>query len=130
MQVDILQKKKDILSRIYHITKETPIAGEEEDAQRYIDLMQSREELFDQIKVLDEKIPGGKPCKEAEGLLADIKKTAADIYALDKANEAAVSKIIANLKKSLKNIKDGKIMAKNYAENIAVSDGMFFDKKN
>jgi len=127
---ELLHKKWELLLAVYDITKKTVFKGDEEDAARYVGLMDSREKLFDQIKMLDEKIQGTAPCREAERISDEINKTAGEILALDKANEAEASRIIGTLKKSLKDIKAGKSVSKTYTDFISTSEGMYFDTKN
>ena len=79
MQLDILQKKNELLSQVYLLTKNTVFTGGDEDAVRYAELMENRERLFNEIKTLDDKLSDAEPCKEAERALAGIKKTTGDI---------------------------------------------------
>jgi 23S rRNA pseudoU1915 N3-methylase RlmH len=130
MRLEILQKKKELFSRIYDITRDTVFSGDENDAVRYADLMEKREKLFDQIKLLDDKISDAAPSKEAERIIADIKKTASDIISLDKQNAAMASRIMADVKKSLKDVHEGMNVSKGYSDHLVTSDGMYFDQKN
>ena len=129
-QLELMQKKKMLYSSIYDITNETVFTGEEEDATRYADLMEKREGLFGQIAQLDEDLSGIGLCKEAEPILADIKKIIKDIIALDKSHEAEVSRIMTELKKSLKDLSAGKSINKSYAGVIPGGEGTLFDTKN
>ena len=128
--IEILRKKQEFFSQIYDITKDTNFKGDDNDAQAYVYLMEKREQLFAQIKILDDKISGIAPSKEAESVIADIKKTVKSIIALDQANEAVTSRIMSGLKKSLKGINEGKNASVRYTDYIATSDGMYFDQKN
>jgi len=130
MSAELLQKKNDLLSRVLKLTEAAVFTGGEEDAQTFIDLIEARGELFEQIKTLDDKISDAALSTEAGAVLADIKKTAGLIYAIDKKNEAETARMMASLKKSLKEIKDGRNLSLKYTDFIAVSDGMYFDKKN
>jgi len=130
MAIEHLQKKKELLSQIRDMTRAAAFTGAEEDARIFADLMENREKLFGQIKILDDKITDGKPCKEAERLLSDIRTIAGDIIALDKINGDVSSRILADIKKSLKGIKDSRSVSKGYANYIQTSDGMYFDTKN
>ena len=130
MELGPLRQKKALLSRICDLTEAAVFTDGEDDAPAFIELMENRERLFAQIKILDEKISGIEPGTEAEGIMSDIIKTTGDIIALDKKNEAAASRIMTGLKKSLKGINEGKSVNAKYNEFIASNDGMYFDKKN
>ena len=92
--------------------------------------MENREKLFDQIKILDDKMTDTDPGTEARSVISEIKKTTADIIGLDKDNEAKASRIMADLKKSLKGINENKNINIKYNDFIPTNDGMYFDKKN
>jgi len=130
MLIELLQKKKELLSQVYTITKDAVFSGNEDDALTFADLMDNREKLFGQIKILDDKMPDDTPCKDAERLLSDIRNISGDIIALDNNNGEVSSRILADIKKSLKGINDGKNVSKGYANFVQTSDGMYFDKKN
>jgi len=130
MDLTPLQKKSELLNRVLALTEAAVFTGGEDDADVFISLIEARGELFDQIKILDDEIPDAALNTEAEAVLADIKKTAGRIYAVDKRHEAETARMMAGLKKSLKEIKDGRNVSQKYTDFIAVSDGMYFDKKN
>ena len=127
---EILLKKKQLFAQVYDLTKAAAFNGGEDDAQTFIDLMESREKLFSQIETLDKQLSGMALSKEAESVMSDIKKTAADIVALDAANGAAASRIMSGLKKSLKGINEGRSASVVYNDFIPSNDGMYFDQKN
>jgi hypothetical protein len=130
MSLEKLQKKRELFSQIYDITKEVVLSGDENDALIFSELMEKREGLFTQIKILDDEISGYAPSKEAERIIIDIKKTAGDIIVLDKKIGAAASRIMFELKKSLKDVHEGINVSKGYTDHIVTNDGMFFDQKN
>ena len=125
-----LLKKKELLTKVYEMTKAVKFTGGEDDADAYTNLMERRELLFNEIKILDDEISGIDQSTDAYGIMDDIKKTAEGIVALDRENEAAASKIIDGLKKSLKGINEGKHASIKYTDFIPTSDGMYFDQKN
>jgi len=130
MQITLLQKKRELFSRVYDITAAAVFTGGESDAQTYIDLMEARGGLFDQIKILDDEISDIMPGTEAESIMADIRKTAGDILALDKKIGVEASRIMDGIKKSLKGINEGRNASIKYTDFITTSDGLYFDKKN
>ena len=131
MSLDILRKKSELLKQVHCLTKNTAFTGDGEDAARYAGLMETREKLFGQIKILDDKLSGMELCKEAERIMSDIKRTTGDILTLDKKNEEVVSGIMNGLKKSIKGIKDGKSMSVKYNDFIPLTnEGAVFDEKN
>ena len=130
MSVELLRKKKELLTRVLAMTEAAVFTGDEDDAQVYIDLTDARGELFSQIKILDDKISDTASCTEAEALSDDVKAIARRIYALDEKNAAAAARIMDGFKKSLRDIKDGKNVSQKYTGFLPVSDGMYFDQKN
>ena len=130
MNLELLKKKNELLARVLEITEAAVFTGGEDDPEVFIGLIEMRGEIFNQIKILDDEISDAALNTEAEAILADIKKTAGKIYAVDKRREAETARMMAGLKKSLKEIKDGRNVSQKYTDFIAVSDGMYFDKKN
>jgi hypothetical protein len=130
MTLEDLQKKRELFSLIYDITNKTVFSGDENDADIYVGLMEERQELFNQIKILDEGKSEGMPSKEAERILTDIKVTINKIVSLDKAIETKSERIMNELKKSLKDVNQGMSASKSYIDHISTSDGMYFDQKN
>jgi len=130
MCIETLRKKKELLTRALELTEAAVFTGDENDAEVFINLTETRGELFGQIKILDDKISGDASGTEAEALLNDIRRTAAALYALDEKNRAETARIMDGLRKSLRDLKDGKNVSIKYTDYIAVSDGMYFDQKN
>jgi len=129
MAIEHLLKKKSLFIQIYDITKATVFTGGEEDALTYAALIENRERLFNEIKSLDKKIPETPRGTDAERALSDIRNTVRGIVELDKKNEADVTRILNSLKKSLREIKEGKNASNKYSEYLT-NDGVYFDKKN
>ena len=118
------------MTRALELTEAAVFTGDENDAEVFINLTETRGELFGQIKILDDKISGDASGTETETLLNDIRRTAAALYALDEKNRAETARIMDGLRKSLRDLKDGKNVSIKYTDYIAVSDGMYFDQKN
>lgn len=132
--------KADKLKEILEITKSRVFTGEEDDAERFENFYEKRNEIFEQISRIDSNISefninddmiNSLLYKEVEKIKATIKTYAAEIIEIDKKNKVIMTELMEHIKKNMKNIKNQKIVRRTYQDNY-IYDEMkgFFDSKS
>lgn len=132
MSTALLEHKYDLIKEVFNITKDTTFVGDENDSERYIELMEKRTDIFERIYALDSEIESEKSTgfdKDVE-LNKKIKIKMQEIIDLDNENQPFIKKAKNELKHSIKNYKTGKNLNKGYAQYVALNEGMSFDTKN
>lgn len=139
--VELLRRKHELLKNMLHITENTKFRDEEDDAEKYIGMIEKREEIMKELLLIDQRLKAladdssqakgnDKPQMEARQLLAEIKKTAGQIISLDKAMADVVPRITEDLKKHMKGISAGKTLNSAYQSAgiyASYNDGSSFD---
>jgi hypothetical protein len=126
---EILQQKKDLLVEIYNVTKDTVLVGDENDGDRYVNMMDAREGLFQRLMPLGNEAPDVSDT-ESGRIFDEIKKITGDIIQLDKSNEPYVARYMETVRKSLKDMSAGKNMSTKYIDYIPSNEGVLFDSRN
>lgn len=137
---ELLLKKRDLVEEMYLMTESTRFYGDEEDPNKYIKLIEKRQRNIEEIISINDKLKEepylkllNSPTKKLEGNIYSINhaiKTAAEkILQLDKKNVKLVEKIMLNLKKEIKGIKNAKNMNSLYHNDSYLHGGNYFDKK-
>ncbi len=138
--IKLYRLKADKLKEILEITKSRVFTGEEEDAERFENFYEKRNEIFEQISRIDSNISefninddmiNSLLYKEVEKIKATIKTYAAEIIEIDKKNKVIMTELMEHIKKNMKNIKNQKMVRRTYQDNY-IYDEMkgFFDSKS
>ena len=138
--IKLYRLKADKLKEILEITKSRVFTGEEEDAERFENFYEKRNEIFEQISRIDSNISefninddmiNRLLYKEVEKIKATIKTYAAEIIEIDKKNKVIMTELMEHIKKNMKNIKNQKMVRRTYQDNY-IYDEMkgFFDSKS
>lgn len=138
--LELLIQKRDFVTHILNATKSTSFAGTEEDAVAYIDLMDERQSLFDQIIALDNELQSPEHqnilaaadadlLKQIEDITENIKRESQAIIALDQANQPIVEQIKAKLSAQIKDVRQGKNLNNMYQATVPHSTGQFDTSK-
>lgn len=136
--VAYLEKKREMLNEMLFLTKSVKFNGTDKDPEKYIELIEKRQELMDKIQKLDteadfspgkiDMLPIG--LRKDAGLLWDnIKSLAAQIIELDKELLEKAQYIVNNLKDNMKTMQEGKSIRNIYNEDAAAYNGYYFDKR-
>jgi hypothetical protein len=129
--LSLLGSKLKLLKRVYRETKDVTFVGDDNDAQRYVDLYEARQSVFAEIYKIDAQLPEDKKSfgTEAEAVLKQIKDTVSGIVELDKEVLGFAEKSIASLKGSIKGINVGKSLSAGYSQNLSMIAGQHFDTR-
>ena len=138
--IKLYRLKADKLKEILEITKSRVFTGEEDDAERFENFYEKRNEIFEQISRIDSNIiefninddvMNSLLYKEVEKIKNTIKTYAAEIIEIDKKNKVIMTELMEHIKKNMKNIKNQKIVRRTYQDNY-IYDEMkgFFDSKS
>ena len=105
--------------------------GNEGDAERYIEFIDSREKLFDVLKKIDNEIKES-PCNE--NLSVDLLDDEASLLIRDIINQNQIfidraDNIFEDIKSKIKEVKSTRDINMYYNFDNAASSGMLFDKK-
>lgn len=131
-RVELLTKKNEVLNKILEITKDTTFVGDENDAERYVELYETRETFFNEISKIDDELKKDATAfgMEAEAVIKRIKNTISGIIKLDKENEPFAQKAVEFLKGNIKGINVGKSLNQGYNRYASANTGIYFDTKN
>ncbi len=126
---DMLKQKHLLLTRVYELTRNAKIGNSADDAEKYIELIDKRENIFNQIRSIDDKMgndTNGKPFILDESL-----KLLKDIFDLSKKMESSVGSIVSDLKQRMQGIGNGRIINNAYQQEYVNSydQGFMFDTK-
>ncbi|MDR3090633.1 MAG: hypothetical protein LBU36_00330 [Clostridiales bacterium] len=117
------ERKDALLGEILKLTESVTFVGDENDPQRYIDLMERRTPLFEEIYGLDEKIEGERVTAPMREKLLRIKK-------LDEENAAYAQKADGFLKSRLREASNTRHLNSAYNQMMPSAAGASFDSKN
>lgn len=136
-------KKITALETIAQLTRNTNLAPDESAADRYINLMDRRRELLEQVMELDTKIKlaedeyGNSPAYAAEKSAYEseildkkrsVRQLSQDILALDQRMSAIVPLIMADVKRHMVNLSAGKAVSQRYTPSAEMA-GSTFDRQ-
>ncbi len=142
--LEMLYEKQYILDEILSCTINTTFYDNQEDNyEKYINLMETRKLYFDKIKSIDKKLNDVKFknifLNGSQNFLADVNgiKSSFSIISkkiidIDKQNQEVINKIMAYIKSEMKDVKDYKKVSVIYNDNsdLIYNAGYYFDKTN
>lgn len=141
--LQLLSRKIRYLKEIFTITKETVFTKEdyEQNALNYISMIDRRENIIYELKVIDENISHHKYNKifedkefilEVNKLKEVIKDIVKQIISIDESFENTKNEIMNNFKDKLKQINISKNINKAISKqsDYMVNDGTYYDSKN
>jgi len=122
---ELLFQKRDLVTYMLNATKETAFTGSEKDAERYITLVEKRQELIEEITSIEAALsqePHASIIANATGDFKStieqvneiIKKESVEIIDIDKKNEPLVKQAETLLRSQIKGVKTGKNMKNTY----------------
>ncbi len=126
---DMLKQKHHLLTRVYELTSNAKIGNTADDAEKYVELINKRENIFIQLRDLDEKLGNDKDGKPF--ILNESLKLLKDIHDLDKKMESSVSSMVSDLKQRMQGLGNGRIINNAYQQEYVNSydQGFMFDTK-
>lgn len=134
--IQILGKKGRLLSSVLQITRAQKLYIADEDAEKLLSELNTRQKLIDEILNLDKMIDRvyfnqmiGEGDPQASKLDNDIKSLLKNIAQEDKRNIRDAEEKVSEYKSQIKNLKSEKERLNKYTNGSAYSDGIFFDKK-
>lgn len=115
--------KRELIEQLIEMTKKQTVALQEEDVDRYIELLNGRQAILNQIQVLHEVQPETKEQHEEE-LVTELKT-------IDDANRMEFERQFEEVKKKLREVRIMKKREEQYNNpyDISWEEGVFFDKK-
>ena len=142
--LEMLYEKQYILDEILSCTINTTFYDNQEDNyEKYINLMETRKLYFDKIKSIDKELNDVKFknifLNGSQNFLADVNgiKSSFSIISkkiidIDKQNQEVINKIMAYIKSEMKDVKDYKKVSVIYNDNsdLIYNAGYYFDKTN
>ncbi|GHU50787.1 hypothetical protein AGMMS49975_02540 [Clostridia bacterium] len=123
---ELLGKKQRILTEILNLTKDVTFVGDESDAERFVELMIKRGELFDEIFPLDAELAKNS----VPAVNDEINKLLCAIKKIDEENDPFVKKAHANLKIHIKEVKTTRNLNEKYQQYSKIGESVQFDTKN
>lgn len=113
-----------LIQQLIKLTSMQSDALKEEDVETFISLLEDREAILAEIKVLGEKEPHEKNLAE--------EKLIADLIALDNENRIEFERQHNEVKNKLKEVRMMRQRENNYSNpyNVAREEGILFDKRN
>jgi hypothetical protein len=136
---ELLKEKLGLLCEIRELTEASYFGGEmdEDAAERYITLYETREPLMECIAGIDGELKdiGGQPltgteADEAKKLEDEIRRTAKAIHDIDETNKKSAAAYADTLKSGIRNIKKGHAANVAYLTEIYSDGGGYLDKRN
>ncbi len=132
--LDNLRQKKSALDDILRLTQTVGFTGEEDDALKYITMVENREKCFTRLRELDAALLSGRPSDQLiteEKLLNDqIEALALSIIEADNLLKERCTSIMSQLKSGLKQINQGRNVNNVYTPQVGLSGGLYFDQTN
>lgn len=115
--------KRELIEQLIELTKMQTTALEKEDVDEFIRLLDTRQEVLDQIQVLHEMHPDTKEQHEEE-LVTQLKE-------IDDKNRVEFEKQFEEVKKKLREARAMKKREEHYNNpyDISWEEGVFFDKR-
>lgn len=116
--------KRELIKKLIEITKKQQVLLEQEEVESYIELLDERQIILDQLNELYIKHPELRQQDDTD-LLDELKK-------LDESNKVEFERQFEETKKKLKEVR---MMKKNEIQytnpySIAHEEGVYFDKRN
>ena len=148
--LELLNKKEELYTGLLEITMAQKKDIEENDANNIEKLIEGKQVIIDEINVIDkifvttyENLKTGMNVKEIRKLdiikypeLSDVKakvgnimSLANEIMQLEKENKDKLTSLFEDVKRELKNLKQGKKSLKAYDSKPIMRDGIYIDKK-
>lgn len=136
--VDKLNKKSTLLSIMLAQTKAIIFREREDDADKYIELVEKRQLLMDEILTLDRQIQELENTQsfsdsvktEKDTIKNSINAVISQILILDKKNKEHSKKILSDIQNNMKSIKEQKNIHNLYGSEKDYSyNGYYFDNK-
>ena len=136
--LELLTQKRDFITNILTSTQVIGFTGIEEDAQTYIELMEKRQAIFQNIADIDKALQekehadrissaDGELLERINQLIETIQRQAKQVIALDNKNKDLVDKARSLLSDQIKGVRQGKNL-KNMYQTDRISGYTKFDK--
>ncbi len=115
--------KKELIELLIKITQRQEKALENEDIDKFISLLEDRQELLDKMEVLHQEYPETREQHEEE--------LVKELQALDQKNQEEFKRQFEEVKENLRKVRQMKKSEQQYNNPYDTSweEGMFFDKK-
>jgi hypothetical protein len=133
---ELLREKAELLNDIYDLTAAEDFSVmDEEKAERYANLYETREPMMECIAAIDTELAeyAGKSGKFGDGvaeLAESVRLTAKKIYDLDKQYEKTAAAYAESIKKEIRSLKKGHAANVAYMTEVYSEGGTVLDKKN
>ena len=111
-------EKISILQEVLSLTQSVGFKGNDDDAEKYIDLIAKREELFEKAKEIDKKLDPSDNTPEAGKYRRELGVLAKQIIEQDNYMNTTVLKIREEAKADLRNINTGKNLSNLYGSTL------------
>jgi len=118
---ELYLEKIAVLQEVLELTRDVGFNGNDDDADKYIDLIAKREELFDKAKGIDKKLELSENTPETEEYMRRIGVLAKQIIEQDNYMNTTILKIRDDAKASVKSINTGKNLSNLYASAVPSS---------
>ena len=115
---DLYFEKIAILKEVLKLTQSIEFKGNEDDADKYIDLIEKREELFDRAKEIDKRLNPAENMPEPEEYTREVAALAKQIIEQDNYMNEAVLRIHDESKADIRNINTGKNLSNLYGNTV------------
>ena len=118
---DLYHNKLAILREVLDLTQNVEFHGNDNDADKYIDLIAKREDLFDQAKEIDKKLECAEYTLETAEYRRELSVLARQIIEQDNYMNETVLKIRDDAKTDVRNMNNGKNLSTFYTNTLPES---------
>ena len=130
----LLRQKLGLLQEMLAMTQAERFTGThallEEEAARYGSLYERRIRLMNQVKEIDQKLAAQTEAVPDQALERAIKQTIESLLACDREYAQIAQKLLAHMRSSMKDLRQGKEVSTRYQTDYALGEGLHFDKRN
>jgi hypothetical protein len=134
--IGVLKRKQDKINEIWELVRSIAFGDTEEDIEAYIKLIDQREILVNETKIIEAELkellgqtPDPALDTEARRMIRETDETIRKIAALEEQNQPCVAQMMESVKKNIKEIKNGKAMSQYYQNIDTNSEGQYYDRK-
>jgi hypothetical protein len=117
MMEELYLEKIDVFNEVLELTQNLEFKNDEHDAEKYIELMEKREKLFDRAKKIDEKLAEAAPIFGVDKYAKELETLAKRIVEQDNSIKATALELRDKAKKDVRNINEGKSLSNLYGNN-------------
>ena len=104
----LYEEKISILKEVLDLTQSVAFSGNDDDADKYVDLIETREGLIGRAKEIDRQLATAENITGAQKYTRELGALARQIVEQDNYMKATVLKILDNAKTDIKNVNTGK----------------------